>query len=445
MKELALANNLQLLEYMRSHWSPTRRQTFYRFEASTKMRSAGFPMPYASLGTNLRNALAKYEREVLPLLEAWWERGAVSVETGPAYKTLEWALKQYETTIQFQGNALKTQMGNRHTISVCCRHVIQTGPWAGVRFGAIPIPEITPALVDQFYVEYLHTKTNRDGSTVNEKRSRQARNAMHILSTMLNAIKRKHENLFYKDVNPFLGLRTVHKPKGPRAANVAELTAFVRTADSMNLRSVSAIVLYAWELHARVSHFPYCAVVGDYRGRFREDEIFVRAEKVSDERYFFVVNDEGKVLFPALVERLDELKGQRSTGPLFVCENSHPDRPEAWVPKKLNKAIAMVCKNAKMDHLTLAQFRKGGLTESGSAGLTTTQIMSMSMHKTEEVLHVYTEKNQEVAMGAQEKRLAFRVKKSKRGKDVAVLSKSKNKRSLADLAVPKAGQSEGHG
>lgn len=410
-----------LPEYMRSHWSASKQQTFYRFEASTKMREAGFPVPTMPLGTNLRTALARYERELLPVLQGWWDRSAIVVEAGPAYMTMDWALERYEQTLQFRNTREVTQINNRYGALRCCRHVMQAGPWAGIRFGCIPVPEITTALADQLYEEYLYTKTHADGSTVREKRSRVARNDMHILTTMLNAIERKYEDLFYKGANPFAGLRTWHKAKGPRGANLAELAAFVRTADAMNLRSVSAIVLYAWEFHARVSHFPYSARVEDYRSKFHEDEIFVRAEKVDDERYFSLVNDDGELLFPALTERLDEMTEKRATGPLFVWEESPAGRPEPWPLKRLQETVVEICEKAGMDRLTLRQFRKGGLTESGNAGLTTTEIMSISMHKTEQTVQIYTEKNQAVAAEAQEKRLRFRQKKLKRGKDVTVL------------------------
>ncbi|MEH2515333.1 integrase [Bradyrhizobium sp. AZCC 1610] len=175
---------------------------------------------------------------------------------------------------------------------------------------------------------------------------------------------------------------------------------------------------YSTNFEARISHFPHKMTVNDYRGPHHEEEVFVRAEKVDRERYFLLHDDNGKPLYPALIQRLDKLKANRTSGPLFVCEESTPGEPRAWTSGKLNRVVSDICKEAGLPHLTLTQFRKGGLTESGTAGLTTTQIMSQSIHLTEQTVQIYLEKNQEVAMEGQKLRLRWRRKKAKRGIDI---------------------------
>jgi hypothetical protein len=406
--------------YVRHHWSESKHKTYFRFEASTKMRKEGFPIPYLSLGTDLTRALAAYDSEVLPLLEARRQNAeAIPVESGPAYGTLGWASGIYQDTVRFKNLAKVTQKSYLNSIRRCCRHVMQRGPFAGQPFGEIPMAQITASRVDDFYEEYLFaTDIDQNGETVRRKRSRMARDDIHNLRAMVNAIKRKYADLLHRGVNPFEGVYMPHRAKGAPAVTLPQLGTFVRAADRKGLFSVSAIALFAWEMEARISHFPYTMTVNDYRGPHHEEEVLVRAEKVYQERYFLLHDDNGKPLYPALIQRLDKLKGNRAFGPLFICEDSSPDELGVWTSRKLNKAVSDICKEAGLPHLTLTQFRKGGLTESGAAGLTTTQIMSQSIHFTEQTVQIYLEKNQEVAMEGQKLRLRWRRKKAKRGIDI---------------------------
>lgn len=341
------------------------------------------------------------------------------VESGPLYGTLAWASKTYQKTVRFKDLSEATQKSYLNSIRRCCRHVMQKGPFAGNPFGDIPMTQITPALVDDFYEEYLFVPdTDQNGKPVQRKRSRTAKDDIHNLRAMVNAIKRKHAHLLHKGVNPFEGAYMPHRAKGAPAVTLPQLATFVRAADRNGLFSVSAIVLFAWEMEARISHFPYKMTVNDYRGVYHEAEVFVRAEKVHQERYFLLHDDDGKPLYPALTQRLDKLKGNQTSGPLFVSERSAPGKPRPWTKNTLNKAVANICKEAELPHLTLTQFRKGGLTESGAAGLTTTQIMSQSLHQTEQTVQIYVEKNQETAMEGQKLRLRWRRKKAKRGMDI---------------------------
>ncbi|MEZ2144904.1 hypothetical protein AAE026_21830 [Bradyrhizobium sp. DN5] len=406
--------------YVRHHWSESKQMTFFRFEASTKMRKDGFPITGLSLGTDLTTALATYDSEVLPLLEARRQNGlAIPVESGPLYGTLEWLSRKYEATVRFKNLVKITQKTYVNSIRRCCNHVMQKGPLAGKRFGDVPMIQITPALVDDFYEEYLFvTDIDQNGKPVQRKRSRTAKDDIHNLRAMVNGTKRKHAHLLHKGVNPFEGAYMPHRSKGAPAVTIPQLATFVRASDRKGLFSVSAIALFAWEMEARVSHFPYKMTVNEYRGLHHEAEVFVRAEKINQERYFLLHDDDGKPLYPALMQRLDELKANRTSGPLFACERSAPDKPRPWSRKRLYETVAKICEEGGLPHLTLTQFRKGGLTESGTAGLTTTQIMSQSIHLTEQAVQIYLEKNQEVTMGGQKRRLRWRRRKAERGVDI---------------------------
>jgi integrase len=146
--------------------------------------------------------------------------------------------------------------------------------------------------------------------------------------------------------------------------------------------------------------------------------VHVKSHKTHQNAYFYLFDDDGEVLYPMLTKRLDELKGDRTSGLLFVSERSEPGKARAWTVSELREVVAEICKEAGLPHLTLSQFRKGGLSEAGAAGLSTSQIMSQSLHLTEEAVQMYIDKNAEVAMGGQQLRLKYRGKLQKRGVDI---------------------------
>lgn len=380
----------------------------------------GVPVPYRRLGTDLEEALAVYDAEIVPLLEAWRENAlAVAVEDKPVHATLSWMLPEYRKTDRYKVLCGITQRDYDRRVRRCCKHVIRSGRFEQHRFGDIPLPKITQALADQFYSEHVVVaETGEDGKEVERRRSCTAKLDVEALRAMVNALKRKYGNLLHNRVNPFEGMFMHHRGKGPVAVTLEWLGPFVRTADAKGLASVSAIALFAWEMQVRVTHFPHTMSVADFCGPNHENQIRVVSHKNHQEAFFYIHNDDGKPLYPALTLRLIKLKGSRTEGPLFVCERAAQDKPRPWTPSELRDVVAEVCRDAGLPHLTLTQFRKGGLSESGAAGLSPWQIVSQSLHLDPNVLKFYIDCNADVAMGGQELRLDYRGRKAKRGIDI---------------------------
>jgi hypothetical protein len=68
-----------------------------------------------------------------------------------------------------------------------------------------------------------------------------------------------------------------------------------------------------------------------------------------------------------------------------------------------------VRKHAKLtDTVSFASFRKGGMTEMGESGLTDQQIISLSGHKTRQMVSVYSRATAPLRIGAAAQRLAYR-------------------------------------
>jgi hypothetical protein len=62
--------------YMREHTNEKTGVTHFRCDVSTRMRRAGFPLPNLRLGTEVHRALAIYDAQFAPVLQAWKESAA---------------------------------------------------------------------------------------------------------------------------------------------------------------------------------------------------------------------------------------------------------------------------------------------------------------------------------------------------------------------------------
>jgi hypothetical protein len=412
-------SEVPLPPYMRTHWNPNSGVTHYRVEASTRMRDAGFPVRYMSLGTDLGRALAMYDEHFAPVLKNWKESAAsIPVVDQKVYGSLEWWLDEYLKTERYKNLAERTKQDYVGRIRRICRFNMKTSRFAGQQFGKIPIKWITEAVVDDLYSEFVVTVgIDEHGNEVEIRRNRTAKLDFEACRAMINALKRKFKHLLPDKANPFCGVYMPYRANSPLPVAHPWLARFIRKSDEKGLHSVSAIALFCFELEARVTHFPYKMGVSDFRGPNHEDEIFVRAEKVHKSAYFYLENDDGEPLYPQLTARLTKLKGDRTTGPMFLCERA--DKTRTWKPDELRAVVEEICTDADLPPLNLSQFRKGGLSESGKAGLTPAQITSQSQSGSWAVLQKsYIENNAESAMAGQEKRLHYRGKKAKRGIDI---------------------------
>ncbi|WP_035703320.1 hypothetical protein [Bradyrhizobium genomosp. I (2014)] len=408
--------------YMRAHENRRTGSVHFRCDVSTRMRKAGFPLPNLSLGTDLHQALSNYDAQFAPVLKEWKENAAaVALDLKPVVGSLEWAYVEYQTTDRYDALADETKLSYGKSIRRCCNYVPQTGRFAGRRFGTVPVRWMTEADVDNFYSEYVRiTGVDDKGKETVRKRSATARNDIQTVRTMLNALKRKHPNLvMHNKANSFAGVYMPHRTVSPPPVKLEWLAPFVRTADRKGLKSVSAIVLYCWELEVRVTHYPYKFTCDQFRGPNHEDQIFVDAEKVGEQGWFELWDDDGHEMYHALRERLTELKGNRfGDEPLFLSERA--DRTRPWRPAELRAAIKEICEEAGLPPLNLSQFRKGGMEEAHLAGLTPAEFTATSLHANYgTVAKHYTQKhNPELAMNGQHKRINLRGRKRKRGIDI---------------------------
>lgn len=407
-------SNLPLLPpYVRWH-EATSGDIYYRLEVSTRMRKAGFPIPYYPLGTRYDEAMETYNREIRPVLKNWKEsKSSIAVDAGPVYGSLRWALAEWQTRRRWRALSKRSQGTYEDAILRLSDHTLRGGRFAGSGFGDLPLKAMSEGFVDDVYEEYVYV-VDKDGNVTDVERPGMAKQDFQTARTMINVIKRKFKHLLFEGGNVFEGMDMPHRKVGRVPVTGPQLARLLRGADRKNLESVAGIALYGYDMYGRAEDFPFNATVDYFRSLGHEHEIFVSQEKVSKSRWLDLFNDEGDPLYPELIKRLTKLKGRRKEGTLFPCERATAGQIRPWRKADLSKAIKEICEAEGLPPLVLSQFRKGGLTEAGEAGLTTSQIMAGSMHTVEDTLHIYIEKNKEVAAGGQQKRLAYRERKARR-------------------------------
>jgi hypothetical protein len=410
--------NLPVLPpYVRWHESPSG-DIYYRFECSTRMRLDNFPIHYMSLGTRFDEAMKKYDEIIRPILEAYKEsRTAMLVENGVVYGSLRWFGERWQEKGRWRALSKRSKQTYKDGILRLCNHVIRGGRFAGSLFGDLPMSVVTEGLADDVYEEYVF-RTDEDGNVTGIERTGTAKHDFETARAMINVLRRRFGHLLFKDKNVFEGMDMAHRQVGRAAVTLPQLGKFVRGADAKGLFSISGIVLYAFEMFGRVENFPSKVTVEYFRPPDRKDEIQVVQEKTHQGSWFDLYSDSGKMLYPAMTKRLAKLKGRRKEGTLFPCERAEPGKIRPWRKAELSAVIKEICKSVGLPPLVLNQFRKGGLTESGSAGLTTSQIMAQSLHLVESTVQIYIEKNKEVAAGGQAKRLVYRKRKARFGTDI---------------------------
>jgi hypothetical protein len=378
------------------------------------MREAGFPIPYYPLGTRYDEAIETYDREIRPVLKAWKEsKSSIAVDAGPVHGSLRWALAEWQKRRRWRALSKRTRDTYEDAILRLSDHTLRGGRFAGSAFGGLPLKVMSEGFVDDVYEEYVYI-VDKDGNVTDVERPGTARQDFQTARTMINVIKRKFKHLLFEGGNIFEGMDMPHRKIGRLPVTRPQLEGFLRGADRKGLKSVSAIALYAFEVYGRAENFPFKTTVDFFRPPDRPHEIFVVQQKVNQSRWFDLFGDDGEPLYPDLIERLTKLKGRRKEGTLFPCERATAGQLRPWRKAELSEAIKEICESEGLPRLVLSQFRKGGLTESGEAGLTTSQIMAASMHTVEDTLHIYIEKNKEVAAGGQQKRLAYRERKARR-------------------------------
>lgn len=398
----------ELTEYVRPRKCADGRYSF-SWEAPLPARKGGFLPKFEKLGfdpaaANLRGA------ELNERLNEWRaSKNCVVIEKHPwPYGSVGWYSEEFVKLCKRRSRNLRprTQVYYAKTLRAVCVHRFRNGEFEGLHLGDVPVSQVTEALADYLYDEtFCVEELDDDGQKVERERHWMANDYVECLRLLFNKMCRtKLGSKVFPARNPFAGMG-LRKPKSHTlAATPEQLLDFMREADRRGLPSLAALAYSHYRLFGRAESLPFDLRVEHYRPADRPFDVLVHHNKNDVHTWLRLFDDRGRPIFPDLVERLDRLKADRTTGPLFAREGSvdADGIGKPWTLKQIRADAHKICEEiTTLPLLTMRNFRKGGMTEAGAAGLTDV-MMSAIGGISRATAHIYMDQNEEVrqvAMG----------------------------------------------
>ncbi len=395
------------------HRDPERRVCRFYFQVPTRYLAQGCTIPSTALGDHLGRANAT-AAVLYARFEDWKrDRDVVYVERKTSFGTFDWLAGEFLKTEHFLSRTEGTRAGFKCDLKRLSDVVFGEGTaLAGKRLGDVKLKDITRVGVSGL-IDGLHVMRTMEfgGSTHQVRCGGRARDLISTACTAWNHMSLRIE-LPELQNNPFQRHRIEQVVGTNLAASHDELLAVVAAADELGLPEVGTIALCCFEFRWRPKHVVDVLCAEHYRPPDHPDEILITDTKNKESVWRPLFGDGGEALYPALVERLDALKGDRVKGLMF--DEGRIFGGKARTPGKmvrmnrLRKHIQAVCAHAGVRTLTPTTYRHGGITEMAEAGLSAHQIMSHTFHKDPRTVDIYIKRTATMQRDAQKAVLEHR-------------------------------------
>jgi hypothetical protein len=382
-------------KYVREHKWTDGITSSWHWAAPGPAIAAGFMPDYEVLGTDHVTAFPVAKGYFAKLQEFRANPGSLLIDhkAGPVVGTMFWLKDTYvdehrglellkEITINFYERSLQA----------ACNHVFRGGPYQGSRLGDIPVDEVDRKLAKQFRREFLprpgQEATEEDLSDEyvppSRKRAKRIRQTYtrHVINTLRSAHNEMQDEYpeWIPEANPWIKMRMKVSQGRTPTATPAMTKQFVLMANSIGESSVGYLIMVAHVWLDRAKCLPTELTIEDYRPSYRPDEVRVYQSKQDKYIWMPLKDVNGKLYFPRLTKRLDALKKQMRSGPLIPARIVN-GVGEPWTPDTLSTKIRKICDLCGFPkNISLRSFRKGGIVQSGEAGLTHTQIKGQTGH-----------------------------------------------------------------
>jgi hypothetical protein len=144
----------------------------------------------------------------------------------------------------------------------------------------------------------------------------------------------------------------------------------------------------------------------------RPDQVYVIRPKTRNSRWINLRDELGEQLYPAFEERLDRLKGNRTSG-ILIPRDGTIDTAWAAPGKKLPTEFYDRVNKIKNEFdlpadLRFTGFRHGGITESAESGCSEAELTCLSGHMDPTIAQRYIHATQLLGSTSQKKRLKHR-------------------------------------
>jgi hypothetical protein len=284
---------------------------------------------------------------------------------------------------------------------------------ADAQVGTLPVASLSPAAADKLYALL------RAGGAV-----RQAHCPIDVARRAWKVVARKYPGQFLVPnphnpreriaLNPFVGVERVRGEGTTEPASRADAYTLAEALAQIGHPALGAAALICYEWLQR----PENVLAGkiswsDYRPTHHPLAVRIDHHKTK-KKIWQPLEDEDGPLYPELEAYLTRVPClgvpivllEPERGPKSMATGRRTPRLYSLEHARhlVQKARA---KAALPKHVTLAACRHGGMTELGDAGLTESQIMSLSAHETPTAARVYVKRTELQRMSAARKRRQF--------------------------------------
>jgi hypothetical protein len=427
---------ISLPPYLRFHQGKS--DIHFRFEVPSRDRKAGFEPSCVPLGTDVAVAVKKVQTDLLPRLRAFREGGsAIALPSGPVPGTVDALIVQYTTdpiSTFLANNSKRSQKIVGYQLKRAAEHVFRGGPNEGIRFGSTRYDAATTGEARRLRIEFetVQETDPKTGETTIRKRARTARLVFEAVKTMFFSMRTLDDTVPHP--NPFAGLRFArNETEEIYAASLEDLLRMMAAGDRLNGASVSTMCLVAYDLQIRVESIGSRLMVEHYKPADRPDQMLITHWKTKQKRWIHLRNRDGRPLYPALEARLDECKGERTSG-ILIPRDGTDDQPWGKPDGSLSGAFydrfhEIASAAGLHASLLFTSFRHGGITESAEAGCSEAEVMILSGHLEPRTAHRYIKKSRSRHEKAREKVL------DNRDEELARIKRKHGGRRLASHAT----------
>jgi hypothetical protein len=349
---------------------------------------------------------------LLPAFDSWRTGGqtdakAISAVTIPG--TLDWIFAEYRANRRFTKLDAGTRRLHERGFRIVGDHVLKDGR----RLGHVRLTGISTAVIDALYDKLLVVKeTDADGNTFERERYTSVNHAMKTCRRAWNVALRQNPSKMPL-LNPFAKMGLKSSGAATPTASYDELKSFRAKAREMGHPSLATAALIGWDWLQRGKAIFGTLDVTHYRPKEQPDAVRIRHPKTGEEIWFPLFDpDDGSVLYPELMQELDEIKRVRIGG-LMLRRDWGDQRPWPTWPQPdqidlthMSRKVKEVIRAAGLrDELTFTSFRHGGFTETGDAEMTDREISAQGGHTSPKVLPKYVKRTlRQVASGAKKRR-----------------------------------------
>jgi hypothetical protein len=365
----------------------------YYWAAPTWATKAGCPVRGEALGTDYATAKQRCDDVLNRQFDSWRTRGR-SGQVPPQARTgsFDWLVGIYKTSPKYTDLQEKTRRSYDAVLNLISGHNLKDGR----TFGSLSLASITPGIADRLAAK-LRMKPNGG------ERPRTVKLAMTAAQRAWNVAWRdKSEQI--PATNPFAKMGLSHNAKATRPVTHEELVRFVEAADHAGEPSLGTAAMIAFYWLQREIDILTRLSWTHYRPANMPDIVRIFHHKTGELVDCPLRDDDGTVLWPEMVERLDNAAKR---GTLIVMRlDRRRNIHLRWEEDYFRHRVAAVRTAAGIDpECKFMGLRHGGNTEGADAGLSDAQLRALSGHKTAAMVKLYAKETMKQRKAGARKRL----------------------------------------